>query len=186
MIDIDALINALINREGGYTNNPADKGGPTNFGITQQEAHAHGYVGDMRNFPRSKAAEIYKYNYWTHPGFDKVALRSEKLAAELFDTGVNMGPKMASSFLQRALNVLNRQGSDYADINVDGDIGLGTLGALDHLIAKRGKANSEAVLLRIADGLQLARYVAIAEANPSQETFEWGWILNRVGGASGV
>jgi lysozyme family protein len=181
MIDIDKLIDDLIKIEGGYTNNPADKGGATNFGITEHEARAHGYTGDMRSLPRAKAEEIYKYNYWSNPGFDQIAQRSEKLAAELFDTGVNMGPKMASTFLQRALNVLNRQGKDYADLHPDGDIGRMTLYAMDRLIAVRGKADSEKVLLRIADGLQLARYVDIAESNPSQETFEWGWILNRVG-----
>ncbi|MFX9027564.1 glycosyl hydrolase 108 family protein, partial [Acinetobacter baumannii] len=34
-MDITPLINAVIDREGGYANNPADSGGPTNFGITQ-------------------------------------------------------------------------------------------------------------------------------------------------------
>jgi len=32
--DIDALIEALIEREDGYVDHPADKGGPTCFGIT--------------------------------------------------------------------------------------------------------------------------------------------------------
>ena len=33
--DVDALIGGLIEREGGYVNHPADKGGPTCFGITE-------------------------------------------------------------------------------------------------------------------------------------------------------
>ena len=28
------LVEALIEREGGYVNHPADKGGPTRYGIT--------------------------------------------------------------------------------------------------------------------------------------------------------
>ena len=36
--DVGALINDLIEREGGYVNHPADKGGPTCFGITEAVA----------------------------------------------------------------------------------------------------------------------------------------------------
>jgi hypothetical protein len=43
------LIDALIEREGGYVNNPADKGGATNFGITEAVARANGYAGPMRD-----------------------------------------------------------------------------------------------------------------------------------------
>jgi lysozyme family protein len=39
---VDELIDALIDREGGYVNQPADKGGPTRFGITEAVARAHG------------------------------------------------------------------------------------------------------------------------------------------------
>ena len=46
-IDADRLIDALIEREGGYVDHPADKGGPTCFGITEAVARAHGYRGAM-------------------------------------------------------------------------------------------------------------------------------------------
>ena len=46
------LLEALIEREGGYVYHPADKGGPTRFGITQDVARAQGYHGDMRDLPR--------------------------------------------------------------------------------------------------------------------------------------
>lgn len=180
-VDIEQLLDNLLKVEGGYTNNPADKGGPTNFGITEQEARAHGYTGDMRLLPLAVAKEIYRQRYWIDPGFDQIATYMPRLAAELFDTGVNMGPKKASEFLQHGLNVLNRTQGDYPDINVDGDIGRMTIYSLQRLIAKRGVVPAETVLLRICDGLQLARYVAIADANPGQEVFEWGWIMNRIG-----
>jgi lysozyme family protein len=41
------LIDALIDREGGYVNHPADRGGPTRYGITEAVARAHGYAGAM-------------------------------------------------------------------------------------------------------------------------------------------
>jgi lysozyme family protein len=87
-LGVDAMIDALIDREGGYANHPADKGGPTYFGITEAVARAHGYAGSMRNLPREEAAAIYRRLYWLRPRFDQVAQRSSRIAAELFDTGV--------------------------------------------------------------------------------------------------
>ena len=107
-MEVDTLIDSLIEREGGFANHPSDRGGPTNFGITEAVARAHGYSGAMRNLPRSEAAAIYKRLYWLRPRFDQVARRSEAVASELFDSGVNMGPAVAATFLQRALSALNR------------------------------------------------------------------------------
>ncbi|HMP47003.1 MAG TPA: glycosyl hydrolase 108 family protein, partial [Sphingopyxis sp.] len=89
--DADALIDAVIDREDGYVNHPADRGGPTCWGITEAVARAEGYAGPMRNLPRAEAAAIYRRLYWLRPGFDQVAKRAAAIAAELFDTGVNMG-----------------------------------------------------------------------------------------------
>jgi lysozyme family protein len=89
-VEVDTLIDSLIEREGGFANHPADRGGPTNFGITEAVARAHGYSGAMRNLPRCEAAAIYKRLYWLRPRFDQVARRSEAVASELFDSGVNM------------------------------------------------------------------------------------------------
>ena len=93
--EVDRLIDALIDREGGYVDHPADKGGPTCFGITEAVARAQGYGGPMRQLPRDEAGAIYKRLYWFRPGFDHIAGRSVTLASELFDTGVNMGPAVA-------------------------------------------------------------------------------------------
>jgi lysozyme family protein len=109
------MIDALMDREGGYVSHSSDKGGPTCFGITEAVARAHGYAGPMRQLPRSEAAAIYRRHYWARPRFDKVAERSARVAAELFDTGVNMGPAVAATFLQRALTALNRNGRDYGN-----------------------------------------------------------------------
>src|SRR3546814_12086806 len=99
---IDDLIEAVIAREGGYVDDPADRGGATRWGITERVARQHGYAGAMRAFPRDEAAAIYRRLSWLRPRFDAVAARAPALAAELFDTGVNMGPGVATGFLQRA------------------------------------------------------------------------------------
>jgi len=178
--DAAALIDAVIDREGRYVNHPADRGGPTCWGITEAVARAQGYAGNMRSLPRCEAASIYHRLYWLRPGFDKVALRAPAIAAELFDTGVNMGTGTATGFLQRALNALNRAARDYPDIAVDREIGPRTLSALDGFVKARGK-DGEIVLLRAMEALQGERYIALAERRPSQEAFLYGWLANRIG-----
>jgi lysozyme family protein len=193
-MDINALIDALIEREGGYVDHPADKGGPTCFGITEAVARAHGYAGPMRQLPRDEAAAIYTRLYWLRPRLDEVARRSERLAAELFDTGVNMGPAVAVTFLQRALTALNRNGKDYPDLVPDGRIGASTLAALDAFLALRGSSprvglgggdqqttGGETVLLRALEALQGERYLRLAERRPANEAFLYGWLANRIG-----
>lgn len=179
--DSDALVEGLIEREGGYVANPADKGGPTCFGITEAVARANGYRGAMRQLPRDEAAAIYKRLYWLRPRFDEVAKRSARVAAELFDTGANMGPAVAVTFLQRALTALNRNGSDYPDLVPDGRIGPRTLAALDAFLAVRGSAGGETVLLRALEALQGERYLRLAERRPANEAFLYGWLANRIG-----
>lgn len=179
-MDIAALIDEVIAREGGFSHHPADRGGPTNFGITEAVARANGYAGDMRRLPRTLAESIYRRLYWERPGYAFIAESAPKIAAELFDTGVNMGPATATGFLQRALNALNRNQKDYPDLKVDRVIGAKTLGALKAFIALRGKAG-EKVLLKALDALQGERYLALAESRPANEAFLYGWLANRIG-----
>jgi lysozyme family protein len=181
VVDADQLIDAVIDREGGYVDHPADKGGPTCFGITQAVARAHGYAGPMRQLPRSEAVEIYRRLYWSRPRLDEIARRSSRLAAELFDTGVNMGPAVAVTFLQRALTALNRGGKDYADLTPDGRVGPATLSALDTFLGVHGRRSGETVLLRALEALQGERYLRLAERRPANEAFLYGWLANRIG-----
>ena len=180
-LGVDQLVDALIDREGGYSNHPADRGGPTRFGITEAVARAHGYRGAMRDLPRVEAEAIYRRLYWLRPRFNQIALRSPRLAAELFDSGANMGPAVAATFLQRALTALNRSGKDYPDLVPDGRIGDATLMALDAFMAVRGMASAETVLLRALEALQGERYLRLAERRPANEAFLYGWLANRIG-----
>ena len=178
---IEHLIDELIEREGGYVNHPADKGGPTRFGITEAVARAHGYRGAISELPRDEAEAIYRRLYWLRPRFDEVAERAPAVAAELFDTGANMGPAVAATFLQRALTALNRNGQDYADLVPDGRVGPATLAALDAFLKVRGRDRGEIVLLRALEALQGERYLRLAEKRPANEAFLYGWLANRIG-----
>jgi len=179
-MNVDELVDALIEREGGFVNHPADRGGPTAFGITEAVARANGYRGSMRELPRDEAAAIYRRLYWLRPRLDELAKRSATVAAELFDTGVNMGPAVAVTFLQRALTALNRNGLDYRDLVPDGRVGARTLAALDAFLKIRG-SSGEAVLLRALEAMQGERYLRLAERRPANEAFLYGWLANRIG-----
>lgn len=178
-MNFEAFIDRILANEQGYVDHPDDRGGPTNFGITLATARRNGWQGEMRDLPESMAREIYRKRYIVEPGFDLVAQLDAAIAAELIDTGVNMGPARAAEFLQRALNAFNQQGSRYADVFVDGNVGPSTLDALKAYLRWRGDAGRK-VLLAALNCLQGVRYIELAENNPSQESFAYGWILNRV------
>lgn len=179
MTILNAEIAALIKREGGFTNDPVDKGGETNFGITKRVARQFGYEGPMEDMPLDTAVTIYKNKYFRAPNFDKVSNYSWAIALELFDTGVNMGQGTGAMFLQRALNALNNEGKAYPEVSLDGAIGQFTLDALQTYLLLRGK-EGEQVLLRALNCLQGARYIEIAEKDKTQERFIFGWLRTRI------
>lgn len=167
---LDQIIDATIKAEGGYVNDPTDRGGATKYGITQTVARANGYTGDMRDLPLQTARDIYRSEYAIKPGF--VDFPSD-IAAELFDTGVNMGTSTATKFLQRAVNALAGSG-----LVVDGKMGPATRKAVTGYLASRSNASD--ILLKALNGLQCTRYIEIVEANPTQRKYINGWITNRV------
>lgn len=97
----DAVERAL-KHEGGYSDHPADKGGKTNFGITEAVARQHGYKGDMRALSRDFAIDVYKKSYW-----DKVRAGEFQFAVgfQLFDACINHGQRNAIKIAQRAVGV---------------------------------------------------------------------------------
>lgn len=176
---IEAIIENIIKVEGGYTDNPADRGGATKYGITEKVARRNGYQGHMRDFPIEQARTIYRKQYYEGPRFADIARLSPIIAEELTDTGVNMGVTTAALMLQRWLNVMNLEKRFYEDVKPDGYIGEKTLACLEAYLNKRGK-EGERVLLQALNGSQAHRYLEIAEGNSSQEQFIYGWLLNRV------
>lgn len=178
-MNFEHVVDGIIAREQGYVDHADDRGGPTNWGITVAVARANGYDGDMRDLPLSLAREIYRKRYIVRPAFDKVWTLNQAVGNELIDTGVNMGPARAAEMLQRALNAFNQQGSRYADVFVDGQIGAVTLSALHAYLRHRGEQGAR-VLVCALNVLQGARYFDIAEGNDSQESFMYGWIRSRV------
>lgn len=173
-----AAVEKTLRHEGKYVNNPDDKGGPTNWGITQETARQNGYTGDMRLLTVEQAIDIYKRRYWTGPAFDQLSEISAPIASLLFDIGVNTGTGTGVKFLQRALNALNRQGKDYPDMAVDGGCGPTTRAALSKFKAIRSR-EGERVLIGMIRAQLSVYYLEISETRPQNETFVYGWQLNR-------
>ncbi|EAN6187285.1 glycoside hydrolase family 108 protein [Salmonella enterica] len=175
----DEIFATILDKEGGYVNHSDDRGGPTNWGITLTTARANGYMGDMRNLTRDQALKILEADYWCGPRFDQVAIISHSVAAELCDTGVNMGPLIPIKWFQRWLNVFNDQQRFYPDLLVDGQIGPRTLSALKFFLSNRGN-EGEIILIRALNCSQGQRYLELAEQRQANESFIYGWMKERV------
>ena len=94
----------VLKWEGGYVNNPNDKGGATNKGITQGTYSSWLKANNMPNkdvkyITDYEVEQIYYRNYWLKAGCDKM---SEKFAILAFDTAVNMGVGRVNEFMKIA------------------------------------------------------------------------------------
>lgn len=94
----------VLKWEGGYSNNPNDKGGATNKGITQNTYNAYlkskgRPTKDVRLISQVEVEDIYYSRYWLGAGCEKM---SPVFAVLCFDTAVNMGVGRVKPFLQEA------------------------------------------------------------------------------------
>lgn len=136
--DFARALTHILEMEGGYSEDPYDPGGPTNFGITLKvfagwkgarltAANRLRLKAELKKISQSDVAAIYRKNYWQRA---ECALFSPGLALMHFDCAVNQGVSRAIRFLQTAV------GTD-----VDGEIGPLTLGAARHMPAATALAN---------------------------------------------
>lgn len=173
---IAAVIGSVIAVEGGYVNNPKDPGGETNYGITKAVAQQNGYTGPIKDLPKSKAEQIYEDKYINAPKFNLILEASPTVGHKVIDAGVNTGPARPAKWFQQSLNDMSRGGKDFPQIQVDGKVGPGTIGAYKALQAKRGSVASCKLMIKLLDGYQTTYYTGIN--NPE---FTVGWITNRIG-----
>ena len=92
----------VLKDEGGYTNDPNDSGGPTNFGITiadyRKYINKNGTAEDVKSMSVDEAKIIYKARYWDALGCDKLPSGVDYTC---FDYGVNSGLGRPRKALQR-------------------------------------------------------------------------------------
>ena len=144
------IVNHTLEEEGGYVNDPTDKGGETNFGISKR---AYPNL-DVFNLTEDDAIDIYWKDYWVRGKCDKVP---SKLQPIYFDMCVNFGISGAIKVLQATAN------SKGANIEVDGRIGPNTIKAIKNLSLERVRA------------FRVLKFAKIVIANPKQMKFWYGW-----------
>ena len=182
MADFRAALARTLAAEGGWVHDPRDPGQETYRGITRRD-HP-GWPGWAVIDERQKAggdwqaslehelgvlvAQVYR-TYWDQVRGD--ALPDQALADELFDTAVNMGPGTACLLLQQTLNVLNRNGRAWPDLVEDAGFGPRTLAAALACCA----GGEAALLVKVLNHLQGAKYVALMRRTPTLEAFARGW-----------
>lgn len=168
---IQRLIDRLIEREGGFADHPADRGGPTTYGITLAALHEwRGKPVDRLQVALlgvDEARAIYRDRYFVRPGLD--AVPDGDLQEFLFDFAVNSGPAAAVKTLQTVLAAMGL----YRD-RIDGDLGPQTRAALAACrslpeLYWRTKCERYELLLRFVG------------RDPRQAAFAAGW-ANRLDG----
>ena len=107
--------NLILINEGGYVNDPRDKGGETKYGISKK---AYPNI-DIKNLSLEQARAIYHRDYWQRC---KCEFLPDALSVAVFDYAVNSGGRKAIRDLQACL-----------DVAVDGIIGNQTIGAANRI-----------------------------------------------------
>lgn len=159
------IINKILQAEGGFVNNPNDKGGPTNYGITAQTLGEWRHLGrdatveEVKALTRDEAVRILGQRYIEGPGLDQIA--NDKLRGLIVDMWVNHGPRGATLIIQKALKLPG-----------DGILGPKTLGELS------GRTFNNYDPFAIFNTILAERwrfYSRHVKTNPTQIEFIVGW-----------
>lgn len=130
MARVDQMAVEIVDREGGFVNDPDDPGGATKFGVTIGTMRRLGLdldrdgaitVSDVKRLTRDQAVDIFMDGYYRKPGIWRLP---EQLQPSVFDMYVNAGAG--------AVRILQRLAAEYGrPLTVDGVIGPKTAGAVE-------------------------------------------------------
>lgn len=166
-VAISQLINEVLSREGGFVNHPADKGGATNFGITQATLSRYlervVTVDEVRALDVQTARDIYELQYYHAPRIDKLP---EAIQPFVFDCAVNHGPRRAIKLVQQVCNE-----AGFGPLTVDGLMGPRTKAVADACNAAMG----EWMVVALVEERRMF-YLKIVERDESQRVFLKGWL----------
>lgn len=186
----DTAFDRTMIHEGGYSFDKIDPGGETYCGISR--VYWPGWSGwqvidqaieagrRLENVPElpTMVKKFYREQFWNRFRGDDVAELTPGVAMELFDSSVTLGVRLAVSFLQEALNLLNVNGSAYHDLVVDGFLGPVTMVTLKLCLDCRplSKKQKEKMMVNIMNTLQGMHYIEQMRKYPQKERFR-GWFL---------
>jgi lysozyme family protein len=158
-------LKAVLIHEGGYINHPKDPGGATMKGVTQRVYD--GWRASQSQKPQpvklitdKEVESIYRKQYWDAVYGDDLPSGVDYV---VFDGAVNSGPIQSVKWLQRALG-------DAYDGEIDGDIGVATLAAVNT------NSDNDALVDEICD-----RRMTFLQSLKTWSTFGRGW-TSRVAG----
>lgn len=152
---INTALDKVANFEGGYVNDPVDRGGETNHGVTLKflrSVQPDAGSAELKRLTKEDARRLFFTHFVDKPGINKLP---DVALAEAVSLSINAGPKAAIRVLQRA-----------AGVPADGVIGPVTIKAVEALTNDQIKV--------AVDNF----YHSIVKSNPSQGRFLKGW-LNR-------
>jgi lysozyme family protein len=157
--------------EGGFSDDPVDRGGKTLWGITQKTWDSWRKATGTAPRPLSEmkmedAKDIYREWYWEANRCHEI--RSKRVAIEVFEATVNCGLAGAGKIVQKTVNLLD---TDKADLLVDGVLGPRTIAALNVLAS-----SYELSVLGTLNVYQGIHYIGIQDRNESQKKFIRGWM----------
>lgn len=177
MQSVREIAKEIVDREGGYVDDPDDPGGATNFGVTIHTMRRLGLdldrdgdfdANDVRRLTRKQATDIFVTYYFERP---LIAELPEALHATVFDMYVNAGAN-AIKILQRLLTEMGHP------CVVDGALGPNTIAA--------ARAAHRAAPQHLVDAYGIARrnyYFRIADRRPASRKYartragtKGGWI----------
>lgn len=154
--NFDLAFQKLLEFEGEYSNNPADFGGETKFGISKKV-----YKNlDIKHLSIDDAKKIYWNDYWLKYRCDEIV--SSKISSKFFDLIVNVGFGNASTILQRALI------ANLKKIEIDAIVGTKTIKLVND-------TNSENLITAMRSETA-AYYRILILKNPKLKIFENGWL----------
>ena len=152
------IIDGIIEREGGFVDNPADRGGPTKYGITLSTLEAwrgkRVTAWGVKLLGEAEARSIYHDEFLVKPGFSKIKWFPVRLFS--LDSAVQHGPGRAIRWLQKI-----------AGVTVDGILGPVSLEAINRL--------DPDVLYRQMVAERCRFYGRLITDDPTQAVFAAGW-----------
>ena len=176
MADFQRAVRMTLEHEGGYANTKGDPGGPTKMGITlatlsralgkdaDLDHDGHVDADDVKLLTQEEAEAIYRRVYWQAPHLDLIP--DDRVAAKVFDFGVNAGPPAAIALLQRSIDHVAPPGvAHVADDGVLGPRTLSSLAACDPELLLAAFASEQALF-----------YLRCIEHDPAKEKFKAGWL----------
>ena len=192
MADFEIAYAPLKDFEGGYDNDPDDRGGETYAGIARKffpSWQGWKLIDQIKKTNKTRSAinqaakadrllRDYVRAWYKTTWFDALGLGElpQPLANEIFEQSVNLGKSGSGKKVQIICNAYNYQPGAkklFADLKVDGAIGPKTLATLKIILAN--KANAES-LVHALNCMQGAHYLELAAKKFTQRKYTVGWM----------